>query len=185
MDKYYDAVNEYYRELNGGKKCKHCKNEKTFKEEPGFLIFTCGGKKEKCSKELKIELANFIDYNETLHNFQKFIKREVPGKNTDIKKQLEDILKLGKKQIIENNKMNQKNKLISEYNDLKIKTKIEQTKLLNDIYDEDYEGSIDKQQLSEQYFTLNKVLNENYKDILELYKVPQNNYIMINKGKVL
>ena len=50
---------------------------------------------------------------------------------------------------------------------------------------EKYNGNVDKQDLSKRYFTLNKVLNEKYKDILEQYEIPQNNYVMINKGNIL
>ena len=32
MEKYYESLNEYYRELNSGKKCKYCKEKKEFKE---------------------------------------------------------------------------------------------------------------------------------------------------------
>ena len=185
MDKYYETLNEYYKELNSGKKCKHCKNEKIFKEEKGSLSFSCGGKKDKCSKGFKIKLSSFIEYNDTLHNFQNFLKRDNTNENKDIEKELKEILELGRKQLTENNNLKLKKKLINEYNDIKIKTKIEQTKLLNDIYDKDYNGNVDKDELTKRYFTLNKVLNEKYKDIVEQYEIPQNNYVMINKGKVL
>lgn len=186
MDSYYEGVNEYYRELNGATKCKGCKEAKTFKENKGVLSFSCGGKHEKCSRQIKIELSRFIEYNDTLHEFQIFLKRNnTTGKNKSIKKELEDILKLGKKQLIENNNITNKQKLIHDYNDLKIKTKIEQCKLLHDINDKDYIGNVDKQELSNRYYTLNKVLGEKYNEILELYERPVNNYVMIHKGKVL
>ena len=184
MEKYYEKLNEYYREKNSGKKCKSCKEFKTFKEENGILSFSCGGK-DKCSRSFKIELSKYINYVETLHEFRAFINKEGNLKISDkenIKIQLEEILKIGKKQLIQNNKVTSKQSMINDYNDLKIKTKIEQSKLLNDINDDEYLGSVDEYDLINRYQSLNNVLNEKYKDLCESYEEPQNNYVMVHKG---
>ena len=95
---------------------------------------------------------------------------------------LHQLKKLGEKQIIKNNNIINKKKLISNYNDLKVKTTVEQSKLLNDINDDEYLGSVDKYDLINRYQSLNNVLNEKYKDLCESYEEPQNNYVMVHKG---
>lgn len=187
MEEYYEKLNEYYREKNSGKKCKSCKEFKTFKEENGILSFSCGGK-DKCSRSFKIELSEYINYNDTLHEYNNFLNKNNNMKQSDkdsLIKNLEEILKLGEKQIIKNNNIINKKKLISNYNDLKVKTTVEQSKLLNDINDDEYLGSVDKRELIKRYHSLNTILFENYKELCELYEIPTDENIMINKGKVI
>lgn len=188
MENYLNHLNEYYKQLNSGKKCKHCKENKDFKEKDGKLIFSCGSKNSKCPKGFTIELSKYINYNETLHNFQEFLKKNNTlgnSENINIKKDLENILRLGEKQLIKNNNLKLKKNLLQEYNELKIKTIIEQNKLMNDLNNKNYSGDVDKNELYKRYYTLNVNLNEKYKDIIDLYDSPVNNYIMISEGKIL
>jgi hypothetical protein len=190
MESYYEKLNEYYREKNKGIKCKGCKELKVFKEDKGILSFSCGGK-DKCSRSFKIKLSEYINYNDTLHEYNNFL-----NKNSNMKKSekdnlitnLKDILKLGEQQLIKNNNFINKKKLITKYNDLKVKTKVEQGKLLNDINDPEYSAAaagVEKHDLVKRYHSLNSILSENYKELCELYETPKNENIMINKGKVL
>jgi len=185
MESYYEKLNEYYREKNKGIKCKGCKEKKIFKEENGILSFSCGGK-EKCSRSFKIELSQYINYNDILHNYEEFTNKnnlKVQDKD-DIKKNLEDILKLGDKQLIQNNNIINKKKLINDYNDLKVKTEIEQSKILNDINDPEYSGNVEIYELVKRYHSLNSILTKNYNDLRKLYENHKNDDIMISKGKV-
>ena len=186
MENYYEKLNDYYREKNSGKKCKGCKEFKSFKEDNGILSFSCGGK-DKCSKSFKIELSNYISYTDILHQYQLFLNKNniKESEKESLKTDLENILKLGEKQLLKNNNINNKKKLINVYNDLKIKTKVEQTKLLNDINDIDYSGNVDKRELIKRYHSLNNILLQNYKELCELYETPYDDYIMIHTGKIL
>tara|TARA_B100000900_G_C20585278_1_gene719294 strand:- start:829 stop:1386 length:558 start_codon:yes stop_codon:yes gene_type:complete len=184
MESYYEKLNEYYRQKNSGIKCKGCKEKKIFKEENGILSFSCGGK-DNCSKSFTIKLSKYINFVDTLNDFNLFLSKQEKIKESEkkvIRNQLEEILKLGKKQIIKNNDVINKKNHINSYNDLKIKTKIEQSKLLNDINDNDYSGNIDKNELIKRYHSLNNILSEKYNQLCELYETPQDNYIMIDKG---
>ena len=184
MESYYEKLNDYYREKNSGVRCKGCKEKKIFKEENGILSFSCGGE-GKCSRSFTIKLSKYINYVNTLNDFHIFLNNEGKIKESDktiIKKQLEEILKLGKIQIIKNNDIINKKDHIDNYNDLKIKTKIEQSKLLNDINDNEYSGNIDKNELIKRYYSLNNILSQKYIELCELYENPQNNYVMIDKG---
>ena len=185
MEDYYEKLNEYYREKNSTVKCKGCKEKKILKEDNGNLMFSCGGK-EKCSRSFKIELSQYINYNDILHEYTNFInKNNVKQKDKDsITKNLEDILKLGKKQLVKTNDIANKKKHINNYNDLKVKTKIEQSKLLNDINDPEYSGNVEISELVKRYHSLNTILTENYKELCELYENPKILDIMISKGKV-
>jgi hypothetical protein len=149
--------------------------------------FSCGGK-EKCSRSFKIELSQYINYNDVLHNYEDFINKnnlKVKDKDKDsIKKNLDDILKLGKKQLIKNNNIINKKKLIIDYNDLKVKTKIEQSKILNDINDPEYSGNIEISELVKRYHSLNNILTKNYNELKELYETHKDNDIVISKGKI-
>lgn len=184
MESYYEKLNEYYREKNSGTKCKGCKEKKIFKEENDMLSFSCGGT-ENCSKKFTIKLSKYINYVNTLNYFHIFLNKEGKIKDSEknsIKNQLEEILKLGEKQIIKNNNIINKKNHIDSYNDLKIKTKIEQSKLLNDINDDEYSGNIERDELIKRYYTLNNILSEKYNELCELYENPQNDYVMIDKG---
>lgn len=185
MESYYEKLNEYYREKNSGVKCKGCKEKKILKEENGILSFSCGGK-DKCSRSFKIELSQYINYNNTLHNYEDFVNNnnlKVKDKDS-IKKNLEDILKLGKKQLIKNNNIINKKKLINDYNDLKVKTKNEQSKILNDINDPEYSGNVETSELVKRYHSLNGILTKSYNELRELYETHKNDDIMVSKGKV-
>ena len=187
MESYYEKLNEYYREKNSSIKCKGCKELKVFKEDKGVLSFSCGGK-DKCSRSFKIKLSEYINYNDTLHEYNNFLNKNSNMKHSEkdsLITNLKDILKLGEKQLIKNNDFIHKKKLITNYNELKVKTKVEQSKLLNDINDPEYSGSADKHELIKRYHSLNSVLSENYKELCEIYETPINENIMINKGKVL
>ena len=185
MESYYEKLNEYYREKNSGVKCKGCKEKKILKEENGILSFSCGGK-EKCSRSFKIELSQYVNYNNILHNYEEFVSKnnlKVQDKES-IKKNLEDILKLGRKQLIKNNNIINKKKLINDYNDLKVKTKIEQSKILNDINDPEYSGNVEVSELVKRYNSLNNILTKNYNELREFYETHKNDDIMISKGKI-
>ena len=186
MDEYFESLNRYYSEKSSGKKCKGCKNHKVLQEKDGILSFSCGGGETHCSDGFKIVLAKYINYTDTLHEFASFLNKDYLIKESekkDIVSGLEKILTLGKKQISENNQFSLKKKKIIEYEDLKIKTKIEQTKILHDLNSADL-GSADKDGLLKRYFSLHTVLNENYKELAELYDPPINNYVMVDKGSV-
>jgi|TARA_B110000208_G_C11794318_1_gene438905 hypothetical protein len=186
MEKYYEYLNRYYREINSGKKCKGCTSLKDFSSSNGELSFTCGGNGE-CSDSFKIKLSKYINYMTTLYEFYRFTNKEHNISNkerAEIITGLEGILKSGKKQVAENNNVSSKKLIITEYDNIKIKTKIEQTKLLSDINNPSYSGSVDKDDLLKRYHSLNKMLNEKYKELADLCETPINNYVIVNKGSV-
>lgn len=184
MDEYSEALNRYYSEKNSGKKCKGCKNHKVFQEKDDTLSFSCGdGPGSQCSEGFKISLAKYINYKDTLHEYSEFVKKDPTESEEKEIKDLQEILSLSKKQITEKNQFSLKKKKIIEYEDLKINTKIEQTKILHDLTNDQLSDS-DKDGLLKRYFSLHTVLNDNYKSLAELCDSPINNYAEVDKGSV-
>ena len=200
---YHDSVKLYYEERlrsqikNKFSHCKGCSNKKQFIDEPGKLIYTCGGKANtsgKCGVQMIIDLSKYMYYPDMKETTSSILQSYIDiSQYTDlysaeeIKEQEEfikinkDILKNCESTFSKQNKLVERHTLIEKTHKDRINLKKELNLLMNKFNKE--EDSSKKYSMMNEYLVLNQEITESY---YKLHKECSsiNNFLVVETGSI-
>jgi len=197
---YIEAFNSFFQERlksqtkTSYKVCDGCKDKKQFTIQKDKLIYSCGSKSGKCGPQMSIDLEKCIyfpdmkeeiykandhyEYNNKLEDL--FTKEELSEIQT-LKKQRKDLLKYNQKLFTKINNHKKREESIKKLHKDRCKDKQELIILKDKINNETNQDK--KNTLLREYIQINKRMNTEYKEMLEVNQYT-NNFIPIYPGKV-
>ena len=195
---YIEAIKYYFNERLKSQlkdkfsKCESCSQKKQFINKPGKLIYSCGSKSGKCGPQMIITLPEYLYYPEMksettrilnelidLEQFKDIFSKKEINIQKEIKKDNQELLKKCKKPFSEQNQLKARENLIKKTHQTRINIKKDQNILLSKIKDELDEDK--KQTLMKEYLQLNKILKEDYKELIKSNK-PLNKFLIVKEG---